>query len=453
MSRRAGRGARGHPPWLATGRRESLRTAPPSAAARLGRRTRVRWGATWLWTRLAPRRFSREAQVSLSPEMAAAVTERTEGWPVGLYLAAVIAATERRGADDRRRRPIRRGLPVPRVADGAARDCPAVPAAHGGARSAVAPLCDAMLGEPAPRTRLRAWRPRACSWSRSTASVSGTATTRCSESSSSVSCVGSSPTSSSKLHLRAADWYESNGSRDGRRAPAAHHRTRPMRPAGGPRWSFRPKAGQMSTVQRWLSIARRPDVSRTTRRSRSLAGWVAVSYGQAAEAQRLGGVRRRRLVRPGALGRHRLVRLGPGDAACYVRRRSRADDGRRERRAEEPPGARGATSARLGGGGASARWRLDRASALFAEAFVAAGRWATRRARHRRVRSLPVLDVKHGRWEEAEGTYGPALAKVIDRLPAVRLRSSACSSFAVAARLAVHRGDLSEARSTAHPEQ
>ncbi len=29
--------------------------------------------------------------VNLTPELAAAVTERTEGWPVGLYLAAVIA--------------------------------------------------------------------------------------------------------------------------------------------------------------------------------------------------------------------------------------------------------------------------------------------------------------------------------------------------------------------------
>jgi ATP/maltotriose-dependent transcriptional regulator MalT len=33
----------------------------------------------------------RADQVSLSPELAAAVTERTEGWPVGLYLAALIA--------------------------------------------------------------------------------------------------------------------------------------------------------------------------------------------------------------------------------------------------------------------------------------------------------------------------------------------------------------------------
>jgi LuxR family maltose regulon positive regulatory protein len=31
------------------------------------------------------------AEVSLTPELVAAVTERTEGWPVGLYLAALIA--------------------------------------------------------------------------------------------------------------------------------------------------------------------------------------------------------------------------------------------------------------------------------------------------------------------------------------------------------------------------
>ena len=38
------------------------------------------------------------AQVSLTPELAAAVTERTEGWPAGLYLAAVIAKESRNQA-------------------------------------------------------------------------------------------------------------------------------------------------------------------------------------------------------------------------------------------------------------------------------------------------------------------------------------------------------------------
>ena len=44
-----------------------------------------------------------EAQVSLTRELAETVTERTEGWPVGLCLAAVIASeSRRRGVDDLR---------------------------------------------------------------------------------------------------------------------------------------------------------------------------------------------------------------------------------------------------------------------------------------------------------------------------------------------------------------
>ena len=58
----------------------------------------------------------------------------------------------------------------------------------------------------------RASRHRTCSWSRSTGGGSGTATTGCSGSSCSASCAGSSPRSITKLHLRAADWYEANGS-------------------------------------------------------------------------------------------------------------------------------------------------------------------------------------------------------------------------------------------------
>ena len=54
------------------------------------------------------------AQVHLSPEQAAAVTARTEGWPVGMYLAALIAQRRPGGVDDLRRRSVRGRLPVPR---------------------------------------------------------------------------------------------------------------------------------------------------------------------------------------------------------------------------------------------------------------------------------------------------------------------------------------------------
>ena len=56
--------------------------------------------------RPGPRRGRRRADLRRRPtsasrrELAAAVTERTEGWPVGLYLAALIAQRQRRrGAD------------------------------------------------------------------------------------------------------------------------------------------------------------------------------------------------------------------------------------------------------------------------------------------------------------------------------------------------------------------
>ena len=49
------------------------------------------------------RQIFANAQVSLTPELAAAVTERTEGWPVGLYLAALIAK-ESHGQDADRHR-------------------------------------------------------------------------------------------------------------------------------------------------------------------------------------------------------------------------------------------------------------------------------------------------------------------------------------------------------------
>ena len=80
------------------------------------------------------------AQVSVTPEQAAAVTDRTEGWPAGLYLAALIARDSNGEAlaisgDDR----YVADYLYARVVGPAPRERSAVPAAHGGARSAVRP--------------------------------------------------------------------------------------------------------------------------------------------------------------------------------------------------------------------------------------------------------------------------------------------------------------------------
>ena len=75
-----------------------------------------------------------------------------------------------------------------------------------------APLCDAILDESGASAQLRDLEATSSFLSRWTAGAGGIATTRCSGSSCSASFSASSPTSSAKLHLRAADWYESNGS-------------------------------------------------------------------------------------------------------------------------------------------------------------------------------------------------------------------------------------------------
>ena len=122
-----------------------------------------------------------------------------------------------------------------------------------------APLCDAVLGEPGAQEQLR--RPRGVELvpgpARPPAGVVPLPRA-CSASSCSASCAGSSPTSSRKLHLRAADWYEANGSP----ALAVEHllntaeRDRCVQLVTAlvlPTY----QAGQISTVQRWLVGARR----------------------------------------------------------------------------------------------------------------------------------------------------------------------------------------------------
>ena len=96
LSRCAERGDLGDTPRV----RNWWRRVVPSSLTCRGCGPRVmRWSsrpATWPSTRRAPSRSSREAHVDITPELAAAVTARTEGWPVGLYLAAVIARDSRR---------------------------------------------------------------------------------------------------------------------------------------------------------------------------------------------------------------------------------------------------------------------------------------------------------------------------------------------------------------------
>ena len=155
-------------------------------------------------------------------------------------------------------------------------------------------------------------RPRTCSWCRSIDAARGTGTTPCSESSSSRSCIAPNPRSLAKLHLRAADWYEANGSPvlalehlfdTPEQERAAALMTALVIPTYG--------AGQISTVQRWLSTIGDASVEAHAPLA-VFAAWISALAGDTREAQRWadvvdrassGSVRLRR-------ARQRSIRLG-----------------------------------------------------------------------------------------------------------------------------------------------
>jgi LuxR family transcriptional regulator, maltose regulon positive regulatory protein len=199
-----------------------------------------------------------QAQLRLSHETAAVVTERTEGWPVGIYLAAVIANDTDGEAltvsgDDRY------------VADYLYRESLShlsVDTQRFLRRTAVldqlcGPLCDVVLGEPGAQEHLRRLEAsnmflipldRKRAWYRYHALFREF-------------LLGElrrvEPELVMKLYLRAADWYESQGSP----ATALEHllnTTERERCVQLVTQLVLPtyKAGHMSTVQRWLSELR-----------------------------------------------------------------------------------------------------------------------------------------------------------------------------------------------------
>ena len=385
-----------------------------------------------------------QAHVSLTRELAVAVTERTEGWPAGLYLAAVIAADndgepvtvsgdDRWVADYLYRESL---LRLPESVQRFLR------------RTAVldqlsAPLCEAVLAESGAQEQLRGLEAsslflipldRRREWYRYHALFREF-------------LLGElrriEPDAAMKLHLRAADWYESSGSP----AMALEHllntaeRERCVRLVAElllPAY----QAGQMSTVQRWLSalgdtaIAEYPPLA-------VLAGWIAVLTGQTTEAQRwaaavdaasfdlvpadgsasFGSAR--------AMLRALMCAAGPGqmaaDASFAV--------------AQEPPWSPWRDTALcLCAEAHLLSGDVDQARAVFAESSAAAVAVNSPSVIVVSESELAVLAMDAGRWAEAAGRVEAALA-VVDK---ARMQDYATSApaFAAAARLAVHRGDM-----------
>jgi hypothetical protein len=165
------------------------------------------------------------AEVRLPGEDAAELHRRTEGWPVGLYLAALAL----RGGL-RRGRPVRRRLPERGAAGATSRQAGVVPHPDGRAGPDVRPAVRRgpghdRLGHGAGVAR----RVQISSWSLSTADGSGTATTTCSATCSVPSSGGASPS-----------WSRSctGGPRPGARPTGWRRRpsTTPRPPATPTRW-------------------------------------------------------------------------------------------------------------------------------------------------------------------------------------------------------------------------
>ncbi len=387
------------------------------------------------------------ANVSLTPELAAEVTERTEGWPVGLYLAALIA---RDGAgeslsvagDDRyvadylyresftqQTESVQRFLRHTAVLE-----------------QLCGPLCDALLGESGAHEELRALEAsnmflvpldRRRGWYRYHALFREFLLGELRR---------AEPDVITKLHLRAADWYEANGSP----AMALEHLlitserdrcVQLMTQLILPTYN----AGQISTVQRWLSLL--GDASIETFPPLAVqAGWIATLTGDTTDAQRWAAVideasfdsmppdGTASFESARAMLRAFMCPAGPDqmmvDASLAV--------------AQEPPWSvwRDNALAQLAEAHLCAG-EQDKAAVVFAEASAAASVLGKVDAIVSGEATLAWFAMDRGDWAEAAEHLELASATIDER----RLQDYVLSALAFvgSARLAMHRGDLKEA--------
>ena len=392
------------------------------------------------------RQIFANVQVSVTPELAAAVTERSEGWPVGIYLAALIAreshgqartvtGEDRYVADYLYREAL---LGQPKAIQRFLRRTAVLDQLSG-------TLCEAVLRTSAADLQLRRIEAhnlfltpldRERRWYRYhdlfrefllgelRRTEPGIITT---------------------LHQRAADWYESNGFPELalEQLLQTDDWDRSVRLTAK---LYLPtyQAGRLSTVQRWLAalgdenIARYPPLAVT-------AGWEAVLTGATARAERWAAVvdaasfdgkpasgeasfdSARALLRAGmcASGPERMT----ADAAFIL--------------AQEPVWSPWRSDALWAVGEAHLlAGHRDEAGALFADASTAAadiGNWEVVVGCEAHV---AWLGMDRGEWKESGSRLEYALATIEEK----RLHDYvfALVAFAGAARLSLHRGDLKE---------
>jgi LuxR family transcriptional regulator, maltose regulon positive regulatory protein len=394
------------------------------------------------------RQIFAHAQVSVTPELAAEVAGRAEGWPAGLYLAAVIAKQSRgqvrtitgedRYVADYLYREALTGQPkaVQRFLR----------------RTAVleqlcGPLCEAVLGSSAAALQLRRIQAhslfltpldRQRQWYRYHALYREFLLGELRR---------TEPGIIATLHQRAADWYESHGLP----ALALEHLLHTADWDRSVRLAARLclptfMAGQLSTVQRWLAalgdanMARYPPLA-------VLACWEGVLTGDTARAERRAAVADAASFEGGpasgaasfdsarALLRAGMCAAGPGQMMAYAAFSL----------AREPAWSPWRDTALwLLAEAHLLAGHLDEARAGFAEASAAAAQMSNWDTIPICEAQLAWLAMDRGEWTQAAGHLKLALGTI----EAHRLHDYVFSipASAGAARLAVHHGDVKEAR-------
>ncbi len=388
-----------------------------------------------------------EAHVDITPELAAAVTERTEGWPVGVYLAAVIARDSHGdvltiSGDDRYVTDYLYGEALTQLPEGVQRFL---------RRTAVldqlsGPLCDAILEESGAQARLRDLEAtnlflvpldRRRTWYRYHSLFREF-------------LLGElhrvEPDILAQLHLRAADWYESNGSP----ALALEHlfntteRERCVHQVAAlilPTY----QSGQLATVQRWMSTLG-PSAVEDYPPLAVMAGWNAVLTGLTAEAERWAAFLETAsfdLVPADGSASFESSRAMLRAAMCPGGPEQMAGDASLAVTAEPPWSPSRSTALMLSAEAQLLLGGNDRAEALFVEASVAGATVGSVDTVVHSNAELAVLAMDRGRWAEA----ADHLKQAISMVDAYRLHDYAMSAlaFAAAARLAVRQGDRKEA--------
>jgi LuxR family maltose regulon positive regulatory protein len=395
------------------------------------------------------REIFRRADVDLTPELAAAVTVRTEGWPVGLHLAAMVAhetldaaaviTGEDRYVTDYLYRESFRTLPS---------DVRMFLRRTAILDNLSEPLCAAVLGEPTRGGRLRELessnvflipQDRTRGWYRYHPLYREFLLGELRR---------TEPQLIPDLHERAAAWFESRDSP----AMAVEHllqtsdrsRCALLIDSLGLRTY---QTGEMVTLQRWLAALGDESIE-TYPPLAVLSGWTAVLSGQAAEADRwsraadaadFDGVPAdgtASFASTRAMLRAAMCAGGPqqmlADAELAV--------------AAEPSWSPWHDLAlSLVGEAHLLDGRMDAASAYFAQASERAQATGNADVKARCDTHLAIMSMAHGRWDDASMLISGALALIEEH----RLEDYATSllTFAAAARLMLQRG---EARAAAH---